>query len=137
RCYRSSLPAKQMRQLLSIGALFTSSMTFAAQAPTAPTSRPLRLTPSPQQVRRTDGRFKVSADSSIIIDRPGSGDDRFAAQQLLDELRTALRMNVRIAPTTAPSESPSIFVGRYPNDPLVKQLSSRLPANNDVAGRDG
>src|SRR4051794_40479461 len=88
-----------MRYLLSTVVCFTLTASLAlAQPLTAPSSPPsaatLRLVPSPQQATRTDGTFKISADTPVILESAENADDHFAAQQLVDEIKASLNVSL-------------------------------------------
>src|SRR4051794_35047626 len=113
--------------------LLCSTTLSAAPAPTTEPAQPLRLVPSPQHIERTSGAFRVTADTRIVLERPDSADDRFAAQQLVDEAKASLNVDLRIG---APTEAPCVYVGTYRNNKDVQQLAAQL-ANHDNAPREG
>src|SRR4051812_9290050 len=105
----------------------------AAPAPTTEPAPPLRLVPSPQHVESTPGAFRISPGSRIVLERPDSADDRFASQQLIDEAKTSLNVDLRVDTS---SEAPSIYIGAYRNNRDVQQLAAQL-ANHDTAHLEG
>src|SRR4051812_39857510 len=86
---RSNEIIMPMRYLFSIVVCLAVTASLAlAQPTTAPSpspsplsAPPLRLVPSPQQASRTDGSFKISADTPVVLQDADNADDHFAAQQ--------------------------------------------------------
>lgn len=50
----------------------------------------LRLIPTPQKVVPGQGRFTFTADTKILLGSPNDADDLFSAEQLMDEVKTEM-----------------------------------------------
>ncbi|MBM4160090.1 MAG: hypothetical protein FJ217_03225 [Ignavibacteria bacterium] len=62
----------------------------------SPTPNPLRVIPTPQEFTPRSAPFKITSQTRIILGSGASGDDRFAAEQLNDELSTLRELQLRI-----------------------------------------
>ena len=73
---------------------------LGARPPKRPILHPMMLVPTPQHVIRAKGGFNLTADTNIVFN-DAAPDDRFAAEQLMEEILTDV--GVRIEPTAEKS----------------------------------
>jgi len=77
--------------------VITALLCVAAPWATALGQEPLRLVPTPQQVELLTGRFPLSGALTIRLGNPADPDDRFASEQLAEELKGRLGLSVPVA----------------------------------------
>jgi len=67
----------------------------------------VQLTPGPRQLTTTSETFQLSRGTRVVLADSGSGDDRFAAQDFIDDVRAAAGLTLAIG-----HSSHSILIGR-------------------------
>ncbi len=77
----------------------------------------LRLIPMPQKLQLVPGEFSWSEAAGVVLTAPARADDRFAAQQLAEELQTTMR----VALTPGTPRRP-VYLGQVGDAPMGRLL---------------
>ncbi len=84
---------------------------------------PLDVVPEPQRVTRLDGEWTVAERTAIVVREKATDDERFAAEQLANAIRSAGGPQVGIAATHSLGDRPTIRLAVAARD----RLSMALP----------
>lgn len=79
----------------------------------------VQVIPAPKQMTRGEGSFSIGRDARVTLADAKSGEDRFAAQDLIDDLRTTAQVSISIGKSRR-----EILVGRF-DLPSVAQALKR------------
>lgn len=94
----------------------------------------VRLIPQPRQIVLNQTRFPIARNTRIALIDANSADDRFAAEDFVNELKNSAQLSLRIAKGRS---SNSILIGNL-NLPAIKAALDRagisVPANLDSEG---
>ena len=83
----------------------------------------IKLIPTPQTVKTTDGSFDLSKGVSVVLANPNRTADRFAAQQLVDEAKTDWSISLKLKKA---SRSNHILIGQVGQDALIDAAIAKL-----------
>jgi len=108
---------------------------FAIQGANAQGSQPatIHVLPQPKVLKLTEGAFKLGADTRIILADPRSEDDRFAAQDFLDDLRETAGVSLSLGKGRGRR---SILIGLADNATISAALRRTDLASPVVAGNE-
>jgi hypothetical protein len=81
----------------------------------------LRLVPTPRTAVRQTGSFAIGRRTVVALAAGASADDRFAAQQLVEEVATDLGIRLRTVEAASVPARDAIVVGRLGRDRIVNQ----------------
>src|SRR5881392_305923 len=82
-CYKIARTILLLALILSVGSAFAQTQ--------------FKLIPTPQRFDLREGGFRFTEDTAIVLDRPADPDDRFAAEQLIEEVKNRLNIQLSIA----------------------------------------
>ncbi len=103
-------------------------LVFGARAFAQPPESSLALIPTPQHVEMSEGVFTLTARTAIALGDDTDADDRFAAEQLIEEAATDLGLHLSIArPEAVEAQQPSILIGRIGRDNTIDQVMGKAP----------
>jgi N-acetyl-beta-hexosaminidase len=112
--------------------LLVSASCASAQSSAASTT--IRIIPQPRQAIVNQEVFRIGAGARIILADPGSEEDRFAAQDFIDDAKETASVSLIIGKGRA---RPAIVIGTL-DQPLVQSALKRValesPANLDPEG---
>lgn len=83
--------------LLNCAALAQATPTRTAPAGTTPATDAIHVVPAPKQLTETGARFLLARDVRVALADPRSEDDRFAAQDFIDDAKDAAGVSLRVA----------------------------------------
>ena len=107
--------------------------TVASAQDLAPAAR-VRIIPRPRQLTTVEATFRLGAGASIVLADPGSEEDRFAAQDFIDDAKETASVSLRFGKGRARQ---AIVIGLI-DLPLVqaalKRAAVEAPSNLDAEG---
>lgn len=86
-----------------------------AQTPNA------QIIPAPKQLTASEGKFDIGLDTRMVLADPQSAEDRFAAQDFIDDVKQTAGVTVRLGGSSARGE---ILIGRI-DLPKIQQALKR------------
>jgi hexosaminidase len=95
-----------------------------------------QLIPQPREIRTTSQTFQVVPDLRIELLSPFAPEDMQAAASLQRELETVTRYKCRIISPVAPTEAPSIVLGRF-SQPQIEQILQTRGISTQGIGEQG
>ncbi|HVG30841.1 MAG TPA: glycoside hydrolase family 20 zincin-like fold domain-containing protein [Pyrinomonadaceae bacterium] len=90
-------PAPSAVILIICAALAQAASAQTAPAPAAPAADAVHVIPAPKQLTLTGARFLLTREARVALADPRSEDDRFAAQDFIDDAKDAANVGLRIA----------------------------------------
>jgi hexosaminidase len=127
----SALPAAI---LLICAALAQSTPAQVQTTPTTPAADAIHVIPAPKELTQTGARFGLTRDSRVALADPRSDDDRFAAQDFIDDAKDAANLRLRIADRR---DHATILIGSLDNAAIrsaLKRAGVESPANLNEEG---
>src|SRR6266446_3312515 len=100
---KTTLTRTLIRQAAILGAF-----AFACAGASAQTTNP-QIIPAPKQLAASEGKFEIGLDTRIALADPQSAEDRFAAQDFIDDVKQTAGVTVRLGSNGARRE---ILIGR-------------------------
>ncbi|MDT7602684.1 MAG: hexosaminidase [Acidobacteriota bacterium] len=135
----NTLSRRFSRRLCVVAALLLSTVCAAraqksvtAQA-TAATDA-VQLIPAPKQMTQTGARFTFARETRVALADPRSEDDRFAAEDFIDDAKQTASLSLRVA---ARRERATILLGSLDNAAIqsaLKRAGVEAPANLNEEG---
>src|SRR5258707_13830329 len=80
-----------------------------------------QIIPAPKQLAVSEGKFEIGLDTRIALADPQSAEDRFAAQDFIDDVKQTAGVTVRLGSNSARRE---ILIGRI-DLPKIQQALKR------------
>jgi hypothetical protein len=105
----------------AIVCLVTSAFVLAAAQPAN-----VRIIPAPKQITENEGRFALNPEVRIVLADSKSGEDRFAAEDFIDDVRQTAGVNLKFAN----SSRRAILVGQL-DSTKIQQALKRAGAVSD------
>src|SRR6266478_587010 len=93
---------------------------FAGIGANAQTPNP-QIIPAPKQLTANEGKFDIGLDTRMALADPQSAEDRFAAQDFIDDVKQTAGVTVRLGSNSARRE---ILIGRI-DLPKIQQALKR------------
>src|SRR6266436_5918161 len=112
---KTTLTRTFIRRTAFLGALVLACIGANAQTPHA------QIIPAPKQLAASEGKFEIGLDTRIALADPQSAEDRFAAQDFIDEVKQTAGVAVRLGGNGARRE---ILIGRI-DLPRIQQALKR------------
>jgi hypothetical protein len=94
------------------------------------------LIPQPRELESKPGNFKVTPDLEIILLPDAPAEDHYAAQSLVNELKSVTQKDFAIISSAPPSNLSTIVLGRLEQPSMQKLLGAR-GINTDGVGEQG
>lgn len=98
----------------------------------------VRIIPQPRQSSVTQETFRLTPGTSIVLADPRSEDDRFAAQDFVDDVKETANVSLKIAPKIGKGSARQAIVIGMIDLPLIqaalKRAGSDAPTNLDLEG---
>ena len=95
----------------------------------------IRVIPAPKEIKCRNGYFKFSGETVVAASAPGSENDNFAIELLVEEMKAQLK----IAPETAREMKPgrTVMVGRAADPAMAKELKKHGVDPREAAMPEG
>lgn len=105
-----------------------------APAQTAPQAEAIRIIPEPRQLSATGERFALTRDARLALADPRSEDDRFAAEDFIEDARQTANVALRLG---GRRDRATILVGLLDNPAIqqsLKRAGLEVPSNLNEEG---
>jgi hypothetical protein len=127
-------PARPAAILIICAALAQAISAQVQTAPTAAAADAIHVTPAPRRLTRTGARFDFTRDSRVALADPRSEDDRFAAQDFIEDAKRAADLSLRIG---SRRDRATILIGSLDDAAIqsaLKRAGVESPANLNEEG---
>ena len=92
----------------------------------AAAAQDLKLIPEPRQTQKRQGTFTITPKTRVVINTTHAGEDRTAAETLVEEIEAAFGTRLKISTARSIPKSGVIYLGRVGDD---KRLASTLESS--------
>ena len=117
---KTTLTRTFIRRTAILGAFVFACVGANAQTPNA------QIIPAPKQLTGSEGRFDIGLDTRIALADPQAAEDRFAAQDFIDDVKQAAGVTVRLGGSSARRE---ILIGLL-DLPRIQQALKRAAVDS-------
>src|SRR5437773_7136480 len=117
---KTTLTRTFLRQAAILGALAFACPGASAQTPN------VQIIPAPKQLTASEGKFDTGLDTHMALADPQSAEDRFAAQDFIDDVKQTAGVTVRLGGSGARRE---ILIGRI-DLPRIQQALKRAAVDS-------
>src|SRR6266850_5535355 len=112
---KTTLTRTFIRRTAILGAFIFASVGANAQTPN------VQVMPAPKQLAVSEGKFDIGLDTRMALADTQSAEDRFAAQDFIDDVKQTAGVTVRLGSNSARRE---ILIGRI-DLPKIQQALKR------------
>jgi len=117
---KTTLTRSFIRRTAILGAFVFACVGANAQTPNA------QIIPAPKQLTASEGKFDIGVDTRIALADTQAAEDRFAAQDFIDDVKQAAGVTVRLGGSSARRE---ILIGRI-DLPKIQQALRRAAVDS-------
>jgi hypothetical protein len=126
--------SRSLARRLSLLVALVPVLAFIAHAQTTNGADAIHVIPAPKQLTATDGHFEFARDVRVALADPRSEDDRFAAQDFIDDAQQTANLTLKIA---ARRDRATILIGSLDQASVqsaLKRAGLEVPASLNDEG---